>query len=167
MEMAVKNYDSEIKFLKLIYGGLNKNSDYETREVKEDQCGELVNLMNEINEENSKSKEEQFVELIFKAFKVNEIKMEAVKYRKRELVQARQLHMYVRRLFCGMSFASAAEIYGKDHATCIHAINTINNLVETDKIYRDTTKKVWQLWSDFGVDFPDDLRVDKLNLIKR
>ncbi len=66
-----------------------------------------------------------------------------------------------------MSFASSGEIYGKDHATCIHAINTINNLIETDKIYRDTTEEVWQLWSDFGIPFPDDLRVDKLNLKKR
>ena len=167
MEMAIKNSESQVKFLKLIYGGLKKDQDNDTREVKEDQCGELVNLMNEVNEENSQSKEDQFVFLIYKAFKVNEKDMEAVKYRKRELVQARQLHMYIRKMFCGMSLATAAEIYKKDHATCIHAINTINNLVETDKEYRELTIEVWQLWKQFGKKFPDGLKVEKLNLIKR
>ena len=57
--------------------------------------------------------------------------------RKREIVQARQLAMYFAKNMTKASLASiGTEIGGKDHATVLHAVRTVNNLIETDKHFR-------------------------------
>lgn len=57
--------------------------------------------------------------------------------RKREIVQARQLAMYFAKNLTKASLASiGSEIGGKDHATVLHAVRTVNNLIETDKHFR-------------------------------
>jgi hypothetical protein len=49
------------------------------------------------------------------------------KNRKRELVEVRQIHMTVRqRLTRTESLAKTGKIYGKDHATVLHAMNKID-----------------------------------------
>lgn len=57
--------------------------------------------------------------------------------RKREIVQARQLAMYFAKNITKSSLASiGAEIGGKDHATVLHAVKTVNNLIDTDKHFQ-------------------------------
>lgn len=58
------------------------------------------------------------------------------KTRKREVVEARQVLMKYRNENLKMSLAQASKPYGKDHATAIHAIKTVNNLLETDSNFR-------------------------------
>ena len=58
------------------------------------------------------------------------------KTRKREVVEARQVLMKYRKEMMKLSLAQAAEPFGKDHATAIHAIKTVNNLLETDSNFR-------------------------------
>lgn len=54
--------------------------------------------------------------------------------RKREIVQARQVGMYLMWLFTSYSLSRIGDYFGgKDHATVIHAKNTVTNLAETDK----------------------------------
>jgi chromosomal replication initiation ATPase DnaA len=53
------------------------------------------------------------------------------------------MHMLVRAKLLGMSLRVAGEIYGKDHATVLHAIRTQLNLYETDKAYRAQTAHFW------------------------
>jgi len=57
--------------------------------------------------------------------------------RKREIVQARQLAMYFAKTLTKNSLASiGVEIGGKDHATVLHAVRTVKNLIDTDKHFR-------------------------------
>lgn len=57
--------------------------------------------------------------------------------RKREIVQARQLAMYFAKMLTKNSLASiGSDIGGKDHATVLHAVRTVKNLIETDKHFR-------------------------------
>lgn len=57
--------------------------------------------------------------------------------RKREIVQARQLAMYFAKNMTKASLASiGSEIGSKDHATVLHAVRTVNNLIDTDKHFR-------------------------------
>ncbi len=57
--------------------------------------------------------------------------------RKREIVQARQVAMFLSKTLTKSSLAAiGAEIGGKDHATVLHAFKTINNLMETDKAFK-------------------------------
>lgn len=58
------------------------------------------------------------------------------KTRKREIVQARQIAMYFCRSLTKSSLASiGAQIGGKDHATVLHACKTVEDLMETDKLF--------------------------------
>jgi chromosomal replication initiator protein len=57
--------------------------------------------------------------------------------RKREIVQARQLAMYFAKTLTKNSLASiGVDIGGKDHATVLHAVRTVKNLIDTDKHFR-------------------------------
>ncbi len=57
--------------------------------------------------------------------------------RKREIVQARQIAMYMARNHINCSFSTiGSEIGGKDHATVVHACSTVSDLVSTDKSFK-------------------------------
>jgi len=65
------------------------------------------------------------------------------KTRKREIVQARQLSMYFSKKHTKSSLASIGLHCGnKDHATVLHACRTVNNLVETDKQFRQFVEEL-------------------------
>ncbi len=54
--------------------------------------------------------------------------------RKREVVQARQIAMYLSRKYTKVSLSSIGEQIGnRDHATVLYAVKSIQNLVEVDK----------------------------------
>lgn len=60
------------------------------------------------------------------------------KSRKRNLVQARQIAMFLSRQYvsnCSLA-TIGAEIGGKDHATVLHACNTVSDLMSTDKRFK-------------------------------
>ena len=57
--------------------------------------------------------------------------------RKRELVQARQISMYLSRNHTKNSLASiGSQTGGRDHATVLHAYNTVCDLLDTDRSFR-------------------------------
>ena len=59
------------------------------------------------------------------------------KTRKRHIVQARQIAMYMSRSLINCSLSTiGAEIGGKDHATVLHACTTVSDLMSTDKTFR-------------------------------
>ena len=63
--------------------------------------------------------------------------------RRREIVQARQLIMYLAKKYTKYSLATIGMHCGnKDHATVLHACKTINNLIETDKQFRIQADKI-------------------------
>lgn len=60
------------------------------------------------------------------------------KTRKRQIVQARQIAMFLSRNHisnCSLS-TIGAELGGKDHATVLHACTTVSDLMSTDKTFR-------------------------------
>ena len=57
--------------------------------------------------------------------------------RKREIVQARQIAMYLSRTLTNTSLDSiGSQIGGKNHATVLHACNTVCDLMDTDRTFR-------------------------------
>ena len=67
--------------------------------------------------------------------------------RKREIVTARQLSMYLAKHFTKSSLKEiGSDLGGKDHSTVIYSINTVKDLIDTDPLFKDTvaelTKKV-------------------------
>jgi hypothetical protein len=59
------------------------------------------------------------------------------KSRKRESKEIRQIVMYfARKKYPKLSLAKIAGYYGLDHATCIHSIKVINNLMDSDNKFK-------------------------------
>ena len=59
------------------------------------------------------------------------------KTRKRNIVQARQIAMYMSRNLINVSLSTiGSEIGGKDHATVLHACTTVTDLMSTDKTFK-------------------------------
>ena len=65
------------------------------------------------------------------------------KSKKREMVQARQLAMHFSKKFTKLSLAMIGQqCGGRDHATVIHALKTVSNLLETDKQFRALANEI-------------------------
>ena len=66
------------------------------------------------------------------------------KSRKRQIVQARQIAMYeCRNLISGCSLSTiGSELGGKDHATVLHACSTVQDLMSTDKLFRQWVEDI-------------------------
>jgi hypothetical protein len=63
--------------------------------------------------------------------------------RKRETVRARQIAMYFSKEMTKHSLdIIGLRFGGKDHCTVIHAVKTINNLIETEPDFKDQIKKI-------------------------
>ena len=73
------------------------------------------------------------------------IPVEAVKSktRKREIVQARQIAMYFTKDLTKASLKNIGIFFGgRDHSTVIHACQTVNDLIETDKKFRQDVEEI-------------------------
>jgi S-adenosylhomocysteine hydrolase len=84
------------------------------------------------------------------------------KTRKREIVYARQVVMWLLRKYSKkISWAKCSSYYAKDHATAMHAFKTINNLTETDsKIANDIN--LYCLKVEEIVNFEKNIITDRL-----
>lgn len=61
------------------------------------------------------------------------------KTRKKEIVTARQVAMYFSKEFTNHSLKSIGYHFGgRDHSTVIHAVQTVNDLMETDTVFRNS-----------------------------
>lgn len=63
--------------------------------------------------------------------------------RKREVVQARQIAMYLSKQYTKHSLSSIGQTIGKrDHATVLHACKTVNDLMSTDKGFKSSVLEI-------------------------
>lgn len=63
--------------------------------------------------------------------------------RKRQIVQARQVTMYLSKIYTEMSLAQIGTLIGKkNHATVLHACKTVKEQMEVDKIFRDEIEEI-------------------------
>jgi len=67
------------------------------------------------------------------------------KTRKREIVQARQITMYLAKAFTKNSLKTIGEHFGgRDHTTVIHSCQTVKDLMDTDGIFRENVLELQQ-----------------------
>jgi chromosomal replication initiator protein len=63
--------------------------------------------------------------------------------RKRQVVIARQLSMFLAKKLTDQSLKGIGEIFGgRDHSTVIYSIKTVQDLMETDAIFKDTVAEL-------------------------
>jgi len=104
----------------------------------------------EIDIELAKRVLKNFVKASFKELNIDDIQKMVCKFynlpyddllsktRKREIVQARQITMYLAKKFTKSSLKTIGEHFsGKDHTTVIHSCQTVENLLDTDNNYRE------------------------------
>ena len=71
------------------------------------------------------------------------------KIRKKEIVIARQVAMYFSKGFTNHSLKSIGNHFGgRDHSTVIHAVQSVNDMMDTDNIFKNTyiifyLKRIW------------------------
>ncbi|MCS6990664.1 MAG: chromosomal replication initiator protein DnaA [Chitinophagales bacterium] len=65
------------------------------------------------------------------------------KTRKRHIVQARQLSMYLAKLYTKNSLKTIGKHFGgRDHSTVIHSCQAVRDLMDTDKDFRDAVAEI-------------------------
>jgi chromosomal replication initiator protein len=80
--------------------------------------------------------------------------------RKREILRARQLCIYIIRKYTGMSLKSIGEQFGdRDHTTVIHSLNTIKDLMDTKDPY------VYDFFTQFDYDIGRFFTVRNKNIL--
>lgn len=63
--------------------------------------------------------------------------------RKRQIVQARQVTMYLSKAYTEMSLAQIGSLIGKkNHATVLHACKTVKEQMEVDKVFREEIAQI-------------------------
>ena len=64
---------------------------------------------------------------------------------KREIVQARQITMYLAKAFTKNSLKTIGEHFGgRDHTTVIHSCQTVKDLMDTDSLFRENVMELQQ-----------------------
>lgn len=67
------------------------------------------------------------------------------KTRKREIVQARQITMYLAKTFTKNSLKTIGEHFGgRDHTTVIHSCQTVKDLMDTDSSFKESVMELQQ-----------------------
>lgn len=67
------------------------------------------------------------------------------KTRKREIVQARQITMFLAKAFTKNSLKTIGEHFGgRDHTTVIHSCQTVKDLMDTDSLFRENVMELTQ-----------------------
>ena len=96
-----------------------------------------------VGEEASEVNMELIIKTVCEYFNITRDMMLS-KSRKRQIVQARQIAMYeCRSLIPSCSLSTiGAELGGKDHATVLHACSTVQDLMATDKLFRQWVEDI-------------------------
>ena len=93
-------------------------------------------LKNFIKNSSKEISMEYIQKLVCEYFEVP-IEMVKSKTRKREIVQARQISMYLAKLHTKTSLKSIGAFFGgRDHSTVIYACQTVDDLIDTDKKFK-------------------------------
>ena len=81
-------------------------------------------------------------EIVSKFFHISIEEMKD-KVRKKEIVIARQVAMYFSKDYTNNSLKSIGNHFGgRDHSTVIHAVQSVNDMIDTDKIFKKSISEI-------------------------
>ncbi|MDX1909587.1 MAG: chromosomal replication initiator protein DnaA [Bacteroidia bacterium] len=134
------NITSNIRTLEGALIGLLAQSSLNRREVDLDLArGMLKNFIDTISREVTI---ESIQKIVGEHFSV-EVELMKAKSRKREIVQARQIAMFFAKELTQHSLKTIGLHFGgRDHSTVIHALQTVNDLISTDKTFKTCVTEI-------------------------
>lgn len=139
-EFICFNIKNNVRELEGVLVSLIAQSSLNRREIDLDLTKEVIkNFVKQINKEITV---EFIQELVADHFDVPVDKLQG-KTRKRQVVIARQMSMYLTKKLTGKSLKAIGENFGgRDHSTVIHSCKTVKDLMETDAILKDTVAEL-------------------------
>ena len=89
-----------------------------------------------INSNNAPSKIKEIYSVVCEIFEIDIRE----KSRVRNYVDARTIYFSLCRELTPYSMTVIASFINRDHTTCVHGLKLFNDLMQTDKVFRETTK---------------------------
>ena len=139
-EFICYNIKNNIRELEGVLVSLMAQSSLNRREIDLDLAKEVIrNFVTQINKEITVS---YIQKLVADHFDVS-VEVLQGKTRKRSIVIARQLSMYLAKNLTDKSLKAIGENFGgRDHSTVIYSCKTVQDLMETDIIFKDTVTEL-------------------------
>lgn len=139
-EFICYNIQNNIRELEGVLVSLIAQSSLNRREIDIELAKEVIkNFVTQINKEITV---ENIQKLVAEHFSVPVDKLQG-KTRKRSIVIARQLSMYLAKNLTDKSLKAIGETFGgRDHSTVIYSCKTVQDLMETDAIFHDTVSEL-------------------------
>ncbi len=135
LQLIARKVKTNIRELEGILFSLTANATFSKKEITMRMASELIDKIVEQHEVEISVSRIQSVVCNYFHITVDQF---LSKTRKREIVQARQIAMYLSRSLTKTSLSSiGAQLGGKDHATVLHACNTVSDLMDTDRSFRN------------------------------
>lgn len=134
IEYVAHNIDNNVRELEGAMVSLLAQSTLNKKEIDLNLAKSM--LKNFIKNSSKEISMEYIQSLVCEYFEVP-IEMVKSKTRKREIVQARQISMYLAKLHTKTSLKSIGAFFGgRDHSTVIYACQTVDDLIDTDKKFK-------------------------------
>ncbi|WP_353138804.1 chromosomal replication initiator protein DnaA [Pseudopedobacter sp.] len=134
IEYVAHNIDNNVRELEGAMVSLLAQSTLNKKEVDLALAKQM--LKNFIKNSNKEISMEYIQKLVCEYFEVP-VEMVKSKTRKREIVQARQISMYLAKSHTKTSLKSIGAFFGgRDHSTVIYACQTVEDLIDTDKKFK-------------------------------
>ncbi len=140
VEFICYNIKNNIRELEGVLVSLIAQSSLNSQEIDVDLAKNVIrNFVTQINKEITLD----FIKsLVAEHFDVPVDKLGG-KTRKRQFVIARQLSMYLAKNLTGKSLKAIGQMFGgRDHSTVIYSIKTVQDLMETDLVFKDTVSEL-------------------------
>ncbi|MBX2876335.1 MAG: chromosomal replication initiator protein DnaA [Saprospiraceae bacterium] len=140
LEFICYNIKNNIRELEGVLVSLIAQSSLNRREIDMGLAKEVIkNFVTQLNKEITV----EFIQnLVAEHFEVGVDKLQG-KTRKRQVVIARQLSMYLAKNLTDKSLKAIGETFGgRDHSTVIYSCKTVQDLMETDLILKDTVSEL-------------------------
>ena len=140
IEFICYNIKSSIRELEGVLVSLVAQSSLNRREIDMDLTKKVIqNFVNQINKEITVD----FIqELVAEHFNLPVEKLKG-QTRKRSIVIARQLSMYLAKKMTDKSLKAIGENFGgRDHSTVIYSCTAVQNLLDTDAVFKDTVAEL-------------------------
>jgi chromosomal replication initiator protein len=140
IEFISYNINNNIRELEGVLNGLIAQSSLNQREIDMDLARSVIkNFISEVNKEITV---DAIQKMVAEHFKISVEKIQG-KTRKREIVIARQLSMFLAKNMTDTSLKTIGENFGgRDHSTVIYSCNTVSELMDTNSDFRETVDEL-------------------------
>ncbi len=140
MDYICFNIKKNIRELEGVIISLLAQANLNNRNIDIDLAKEVIQKF--VTQDNKGISVENIAKLVAEHFQVP-VETLSSKTRKRDIVIARQLSMYLAKNYTEDSLKSiGANFGGKDHSTVIYSINTVRDLIDTDTIFKDLVSEL-------------------------